>query len=248
MRHRGKEGYSPGKEFIMKKLVSLLLIILAAAIPAAGCAKKGAPKLPPARWGLETVPYTGSSSRDIFEAYSEADAVCLVTIGSWIDESMYVSEYDADIEKVYKGTVVKPGDTVRLNYDGSARQDRGAPLPIYGTRALVFLCSGKEDDGYYECRAAEFFYEIEYEGERYLVDLIGNVGYKTFNGDSETDLKNRYTPALRSALADSVRGNDPELAEAIKLRDAGPGRNMLKIFLYGDIESLLYSISEDKAH
>ena len=145
--------------------------------------------LPPARYGVSTVSAEYVRNYTFDEAFSEAEAVCLVRIGNWLEETDAGTFYQATALATYKGEI--SSEFVLYTIGNSEFTFKETPLFTYGDMLLVFL-THRERSGYknsYESIGADIsiLYAAQDDNNRiYLLDHRGLFSYTTAERSPET--------------------------------------------------------------
>ena len=221
-----------------------ILLVLAglAAIKLAGAPVKeeSAYTLPPQRACTQNV--SAGTKRlgipTLVNDYEKADAVCEITVESWLSEDQMNTYHKAKVDKVYKGELP---DTITFRQFGCASCPSDFPIFTHGNRLLVFLVE-REDlgleypdyDRIYELTAhdlsALYIAEAE-DGTDYLIDYDVLFSYNTNQKCPEVSLNNVSTPELMAKLVKSIRHSDELLAD--KLSDgSSPHSDLGEIKVY----------------
>lgn len=138
--------------------------------------------LPPARIGTEGTTHVSLAHRYTFEsAFSEADAVLQLRVGSWLSEDaeIGITYYEADVLQSYKGNVT---DSITLLQDGSSKWTlKGYPLFTAGNEIFVFLNEAQNTEypnAYWIIGAFTTLLDVTYDenGTMYYMDRYGILG------------------------------------------------------------------------
>ncbi|MCR5782882.1 MAG: hypothetical protein K6G90_09130 [Clostridia bacterium] len=194
-------------------------------------------------------------------AFENADAVCLVTIENWLSECFICSFFEASVNKVYKGEL--PDKIVIRQEANSNFSMYNTPLFTYGNKLLVFLTVwDRWDEGVQQHDNAYalmvygtgyLIYAQDNSGANYLIDLIGDISYKTKEA-READLTDHYSPELIGELIEYVGRQDSELAKTIELFTHDTDRisyekegRPMNVIRFDDMDDLLNELSGGEA-
>lgn len=209
----------------MKRIVSTALagfVICAVMLCFVGCgSEKAAYTLPPQRACTQNV--SAGTKRlgipTLVNDYEKADAVCEITVESWLSEDQMNTYHKAKVDKVYKGELP---DTITFRQFGCASCPSDFPIFTHGNRLLVFLVE-REDlsleypdyDKVFELTAHDLsaLYIAETDGTDYLIDYDVLFSYNTNWKCPGITLRNVSTPELISELVKSIRPSDGLLAD-----------------------------------
>ena len=110
-------------------------------------AESGVPKgavLPPSPITSRPAEVSYVSEFDLRSACAEADCICIVTVGDWLEENDFSSYYSASVEKRFKGD---PGESIVIVQLGSSKNPNGVSAFYPGDKLLLFL-KGWEISGF----------------------------------------------------------------------------------------------------
>lgn len=231
----------------MKSFVSVLtatLMICASLLCLGGCGKEeDAYKLPPERRCTQNVSVSTKrlGTPTLVRDYEKADAVCEITVESWLFEDSMNTYHKAAVDKVYKGDIP---DTITFRQYGCSACPSDFPIYTHGNRLLVFLVE-REDlsneypscDRIYELTAHDLsalYIAKSGDGKGCLVDYAVLFSYNTAKKCPEVSLNNICTQELLSELAKDIRSADELLADSL-LNDDMPHSDLGDVKVY-DLE------------
>lgn len=179
------------------------------------------------------------------EAYLEAYAVCAVSIGDYIGQNGWSTDFTASVEKVYKGEL--PEEITVCQYVHGNK-----PTPYqYGDKLLLFLRESHRE-GYtnaYEvvgADIAQLYLAAANDGSVYAIDFYGLLSLETHERDKDFCPKNLselivdgYPDPLNAERSAEGKALASELAAYIALTDPGfDGAYMCYFYRIEDIEEL----------
>ena len=194
--------------------------------------------------------YGGSSSEyersyTFREAYQEAYAVCAVSIGDYIGRNEWSTDYNATVERIYKGDL--PEEITVCQYVHGKR-----PTPFhYGDKLLLFLRESRRE-GYtnaYEvvgADIAQMYLAAAHDGSVYAIDFCGLMSLASYESD-EAGYPHNLSELIVDGYPDPENAEQTEngkallreLAEYLAKTDPGlDGAYMCYVFEIGEIERL----------
>ena len=207
------------------KAISLLLLALAFVCCFTGCSEgQAAYTLPPERTCTQDVIVNVKrlGTPTLLKDYREADAVCEITIDSWLFEDSMNTYHRAAVNRIYKGDIP---ETITFRQFGCSECPSDFPIYTHGNRLLVFLHKREDLDKEYGDKAIDAIYELTAhdlsalyiakanDGKDYLIDYDVLLSYNTEEFCPEIALNNVRTSELMSELAKDLQSYDGLLAE-----------------------------------
>ncbi len=192
-----------------------LVLVLSLCIGSLAPAKETV--LPPARYGAGYMEASLARSYTIEEAFSDADAIAWIRVGSWLgerDHPLACTFFDAEVIQCYKGEI--PENFVLKQLGSSAYTFRGYPLFTAGNEMLLFLKNADleiDNEEYDNCFIIMGTFSTvmdiskDQKGDIYVSDRFGMLG-KSVVEDYGTVKNHASAPALQKELADSCAAND----------------------------------------
>ena len=200
--------------------------------------------LPPVRIGSGGGDQLFTHDYDYSEAYDKADAVCIVTVGNYLEDDSYCCYFEAQVEKVYKGA---PPEKIILRQEESKDYHRRAPIYTYGNRLLVFLNTWDnwQGDGTSYCQIlgdlTALYLASDTSGTAYLIDLQGTVGYNS-RVHGVRGVNNVRTANLLQTLGEELKKGDEVLGETVLSYEENDPPCDLKIYSFDEFEAFLDSM------
>lgn len=164
----------------------------------------------------------------IKEAYADSDAVCFVTIGNYLGQDDWSTDYEAEVETCLKGELP---EVIRIRQ--FVKLERTFPYS-YGDKLLVFLTESKDSayEDSFEVVGADIssmYAAVSKKGDVFLLDSRGIIGLRTLEEDN------------------SIHnfGNDARLSSELKeyLSSFDPNAELIcsgsYIFSYNDVAKIL---------
>ena len=202
------------------KLLPVAVILLSMACLLLGCdSKKSGYPLPPERECKQGIAADSKilGFPSLVDDYKEADAVCEITIESWLSENDVFTCHSAKVDKVYKGELP---DTINFCQLGSSTSPSVFPIYTHGNRLLVFLL--KYDTPDYDNAYALVHSDISAlyianasDGHSYLIDYRMLFSYNTEDKYKDIKLNNVNSQELLSKLAQNISVDDELLANRL---------------------------------
>ncbi len=185
----------------------------------------------------------------LVKEYADSDAICEITIESWLSEDDMNTYHRAKVDRVYKGELP---DTITFRQYGCSACPSDFPIYTHGNRLLVFLVE-REDlkaeypdlGSIYELTAHDLsalYIARAGDGKDYLIDYDVLLSYNTKKKCPGIALDDVGTRELLAELAESVRPGDGLLADDL-LNGASPHSDLGSIKVY-DLEKLTALLTE----
>ena len=137
-------------------------------------------------------------------AYENADLVCIVTIGDWLEEAEISTFYSAKVNKIYKG---EPVDTITILQMGSSSSPDSVAQFSYGDKLLLFLRERTFHIGStekeFEIVGADFgnlYLAADKEGQIYCLDFKEELSYESSVAKETLPAKTTAAKVLREEL------------------------------------------------